>query len=744
MGFNSYGMKRHVFLLLLISCLFHVNGYAKHIVGGELFYTDLGGSNYRVTLKLYRDCTPGNTAYDSTAWVFVYRSNGTLADSIPLPFPGARQLPAAVNSCTSVTGGVCVEEAVYTAVKNLPAIPGGYTLVYQRCCRNNTILNVQNPGNTGATYMIVIPDQSLAVVNSSPHFNTFPPIFLCADASFSVDNSATDADGDSLVYSLCDAYDGASACCPVVSPQSVIGGGAGCPAICPYYPPPPPYPYVNYVSPYNGSNPMSASPAVAIDPVTGALTGKPNLIGQWVVAVCVSEYRKGKLLSVNKRDFQFNVISCTPRAITAVPVPVTFCSGDTANFQNNSLNATTYSWDFGDPASSSNTSGLITPTHIYSDTGSYVVTLICNPGTPCADTGKTAVHLYPLLAPTFVRPSPQCITGNSFQFHALGQFDGGAAYQWQFGLSAAPSSSVSQNPAGIHYLSGGTFPVSLTVTDHGCVRTYTDSVEVLNLPVMNYTLPKLDGCVPYTVSFTLPPLAPVLQPVYSWTFGDGGSSTAAAPQHTYTQSGTYNLSLLVITTQGCLDTFAFSGPLNVTVHDKPNALFHADSLSVIVKHPLVHFNMLGTGCDSATCLWVFGDGTSSNSCQDTISHTFPAVGNYPVEEILTNIYGCKDTFLIPIEVYSYFEYWIPNAFTPNGDGLNEVFRPVIEGVTDYDFLIFNRWGELLFESTNIFDGWDGTYQGRKCQEDVYIWKIVFRNEITKGRENYIGRVTLVR
>ncbi len=727
--------------LFFLFALTWVSGQAKHIVGGEIFYDYLGGNNYRITLKLYRDCTPGNTPYDSTAWIWVFNKNNILIDSLGLAFPGATQLPATINSCSAAPTTACVEEAVYTGVKTLPAGPGGYTLVYQRCCRNNTILNLLNPGSTGATYSIQIPDNATIPINSSPRYRNFPPIYLCANAQLSFDNSATDPDADSLVYSLCDAFDGASVCCPIVSSTTYPPSGAGCPATCPTGPPPPPYPFVTYIAPYSGSNPMSASPALAINPVTGLLTGTPNTIGQWVVAVCVSEYRHGVLLSTNKRDFQFNVVACVPKPVSSIPAQVSFCSGDTVHFLNTSLNATTYLWNFGD----GDTSSLFTPTHIYADSGTYHVTLICNPGTSCADTGVTTFHVYPPLHPTFIPPAPQCITGNSFNFSAGGSMPANTTFQWQFGLSAAPSSSTFQNPVGVHYLSSGTFPVILSVKANGCTTTFKDSVVVLALPVMNYVIPKLNGCAPYKASFTIPAVSAILSPVYLWTFGDSTTSNLANPSHIYADTGTYNVSLTVITTHGCLDTFHFAGPLAITVNPAPEVLFKADSLSVIAKNPTVTFTNLGHGGDSCTCIWNFGDGTTQAVCQDSITHTFPKVpGTYLVSEIYINKFGCPDTFFLSVEVYSYFEYWIPNAFTPNGDGLNDVFKPVIEGVTNYNFMIFNRWGELIFSTNDIYSGWDGTYKGSKCQEDVYVWKIEFRNEVSKSREKYIGRVTLVR
>ena len=156
--------------------------FATHIVGGEIFYDCLGSDNYRITLKLYRDCSPGiTTPYDNPATIFIFNSTGAFVDSIEVPFPGSVVLPVVLNNpCLTPPVGICVEEAIYQTIVNLPPFAGGYNITYQRCCRNNTILNLISPGNVGATYMAHIPDVSVAVCNSSPRFTNFPPIFLCA------------------------------------------------------------------------------------------------------------------------------------------------------------------------------------------------------------------------------------------------------------------------------------------------------------------------------------------------------------------------------------------------------------------------------------------------------------------------------------------------------------------------------------------------------------------------------------
>ncbi len=717
-------MVRHVLftVLLLISV---TKGFATHIVGGEIYYTCLGSNNYQITLKVYRDCLNGQAPYDNPAYVGVFNSSGTLLQTLSLSFPGSAQLPPTINNpCYSPPGGgVCVEEAIYTTTVNLPPIPGGYVLSYQRCCRNNTILNLVNPGNTGATYTIQIPDQSLAVCNSSPRYDNFPPIFICQGAPLVFDHSATDPNNDSLVYELCDPYDGASSGAPQPNPP------AG-----------PPYSFVPFLSPYSGSYPISSNPAFAIDPQTGMLTGTPNMIGQWVVAVCVKEYRNGQLLSVNKRDFQFNVLPCPLLTIASAPAQNLNCSGLTVNFQNASFNANSYHWDFGVASLQNDTSNQTSPTYTYSTPGSYLVTLICNPGTLCADTDTTTFNVYPLLQPSFVAPPGQCIVGNSFNFTAAGAFQGNGTFSWSFGANATPSTSSSQNVSNVTYSASGSYLVSLTVTENGCTKTYTDTVFVYPMPTAIFDTALLFGCVPYTVQFN--DLSIAGTPLsYFWDFGDGNTSTQASPIHTYTQVGVYTVTLIVATSNGCISSDTLIIPGMVTVNPTPTAGFGVDSISVSVFHPVINFSDVSSGGD--TCYYDFGDGTFSTDC-NLQAHTFPNYGYYTVTQYVYNNFGCPDTMRITVEVRPEFRYWIANAFTPNGDGLNDIFMPSIMGVENFTFYIFDRWGELIFESNSIYKGWDGTYKGNKCQQDTYVWKIAFNDLPTGKGHDYIGRVTLIR
>ncbi|MDW8332509.1 MAG: hypothetical protein RMK43_12740, partial [Cyclobacteriaceae bacterium] len=328
---------------------------ATHIVGGEMIYTCLGNNQYQLTLKVYRDCYNGLAAYDNPAYIFIFNSSGVIVQTLSVQFPGSDTLdnnPG--NPCLIVPPGICVEEAVYQTTVTLQPSTGGYWLVYQRCCRNGALItNLINPGSTGATYLETLPDPNVASCNNSPYFNNFPPTVICANTDFVFDHSATDPDGDSLVYSLCAPFEGASTANPQPSP---------------FNPPfPPPYGPVVFSSPYSATNPLGGSPPLSIDPVTGLMTGHPQTVGNFVVGVCAQEYRNGVLIGEHKRDFQFNVTTCTPAVLASTPPEVNNCAGYTVTFQNNSIGGNVYHWDFGVPGISNDTSNLFQPTFTFPD-----------------------------------------------------------------------------------------------------------------------------------------------------------------------------------------------------------------------------------------------------------------------------------------------------------------------------------------------------------------------------------------
>lgn len=728
-------MLKHKFILCFL-ILFSFKSFATHIVGGEIYYDCLGGNNYKITLKLYRDCYTGLASYDNPATIFLFNAAGTFVDSVEIPFPGAVTLPVTLNNpCFTPPTNVCVEEAIYETIVNLPPSTGGYNIVYQRCCRNNTILNLISAGSVGSTYMAHIPDPGIAACNNSPRYNNFPPIFLCEGLPLDFDHSATDADGDSLHYELCDPYEGLSSSCMILGAE---GAAMGCPAIAD----PPPYAFVPWQAPYNAAYPMSASPIISVDPVTGYMTGTPNMVGQWVVGVCVSEYRGGVLISVNKRDFQFNVVVCPNIPVASIPNQTLYCFGYLADFDQASLNAFTWSWDFGDPTTTSDVSTLSSPSWTYPDSGVYTVTLIINQGTMCADTSTNTFYIYPLLEPAFTLPAGECLYTNSFNFNGGGDYMGNGTFSWDFGTHATPSTVTGLDAPNIVYDTSGIFPVSFTIVENGCTETYTQNIEVYAHPQAEYGLQSPLACALQPVHFldssytTAPPLT------YYWTFGDGGNSVLQNPWHVYPAIGNYSSQLIVADVHGCLDTAYLDASL--VVNPTPTASFIVSPNDTSIFYPDVYMTNTTSSPDIIDCDMFWGDGTWYYDNCDSM-HTFTLPGTYTVMQIVENIYGCIDTAYLDVLIRPEYLFWIPNAFTPgNNDGMNDVFKPSLLGVHEYSFMIFDRWGEVIFKTSDPNEGWDGCLRGRLCTNDVFVYKINFRDDVKLDHHQFIGHVTLVR
>ena len=327
---------------------------ATHLVGGEIYYTHLGGNQYLVTLKVYRDCGPANTlgtGFDDQVYIGMWDGSGTIGFNdvltIPLTQSNVSSVPVVLgNPCGTPPPDLCIEQAIYSTTVTLPANAYGWDLMWQRCCRNPSISNLQNFGGTdnpGATFLAHVPGTSQgsdATNNSSPTFQELPPVAVCANFNFTWDHSAIDPDGDELVYSFCAPLDGGG-----------TGGGNGYDSPVPNPPATPPYNDVPYLNGYSATYPIASDPAMEIDPVTGVITGMPTQPGQYAIGICVSEYRDGELLSTTMRDFQFNVTLCDPniQSLVADQTPAQLCIGETLTLDNNSQNGTSYSWDFGVP-----------------------------------------------------------------------------------------------------------------------------------------------------------------------------------------------------------------------------------------------------------------------------------------------------------------------------------------------------------------------------------------------------------
>lgn len=701
-------------LILITSILFSFQLFASHIVGGEMYYDCLGNNQYKVTIKVYRDCNSDGAAFDNPLYLGIFNktTNARIETGI-VGYPGSQSLSVTFNNpCVTPPDDICVQEAVYIKIITLPPSADGYILSYERCCRGPGIVNLMNPAGEGLTLTTEVPGNANGVsCNSSPRFSNYPPLLVCNNDPLNFDHSATDPDGDDLVYELCTPFNGGSNADPM-----------------PYPPNLPPYSLIGWENGFTEITPFGANGPITIDPNTGQLHAAPDLIGKFVVGVCVKEYRNGVLIGSTTRDFLFTVFNCDISAaadIVAQDEMTTYnseCDGLMIQFENNSFGGTNYKWDFGVASDPNSTSTEFEPTYTFPSEGTYEVTLYLNPGWPCSDSSVQIFNVYESMEINFTAPDEQCVNGNSFDFEGEGGYGSAATFLWDFGNNANPSQGTNEDINGIVYDSPGVYPVSYTVNWNTCEETYQDTIIVHVQPIVDFTIIPSLFCAPGTVEF-LDSSTTSSNVDYVWDFGDGQSSTQADPIHTYDEPGMYDVSLEIKTKEGCIDTLTITKPNFIKVFPPPIADFSVSptitnvfETEVIITDESIdseqHFYQLSPEVDTL---------------QRNLRYHFIEGGNHKMYQVVTNEFGCKDTAYRNVFVEPQTTFYIPTAFTPDNNNFNEVFMPVILDVTNYQFEVYNRWGKKVFETDNTKQGWDGRANGKMVPDGVYIWRIKYSN-----------------
>ena len=643
-------------LVLCVLMALGLEAQATHLVGGELYYTHLGGSNYLVTLKVYRDCGPANTlgtGFDDQVYIGMWDGTGQIGDNdvltIPLTQSNVSNVPVALgNPCGTPPPDLCIEQAIYSTTVSLPATSYGWDLVWQRCCRNPSISNLQNFGGTenpGATFVAHVPGTSVssdATQNSSPVFQELPPVAVCANFDFVWDHSAIDPDGDELVYSFCAPLDGGG-----------TGGGNGANSPVPNPPATPPYQEVEYIGGFSGTYPITSDPAMAIDPVTGVITGMPTSPGQYAIGICVSEYRDGELLSTTMRDFQFNVTLCDPniQSVVAEQTPAQLCIGETITLDNGSVNGSSYAWDFGVAGITDDVSDEFEPTYTWPEPGDYWVSLVVNPGWPCADTSEALYQVWQPLDPVIVVDGFECDDGEElFTFAVEGNIDGGASMLWDFG-TGSPGLADIPNPGGISFDNADVWEIVVSVNNHGCTSdagfTWVAPPDPVALVEDQYQF-----CTGLTFDFTN--LSSNAE-AYLWDFGDGvggipsGTSTDPSPSYTFPDTGVYEISLTAAADFTCPDV----ATAEVEIQFLLEPTFTTPDPNCFDDH---FFTFSGTASSDENTVyeWDFGGATVlANTAEEQVTGLiYEEAGTYDVSltASVPGLTGCVQTFTAPVTV----------------------------------------------------------------------------------------------
>jgi len=369
--------------------------------------------------------------------------------------------------------------------------------------------------------------------------------------------------------------------------------------------------------------------------------------------------------------------------------------------------------------------------------GVYTFTYTFSDALPCEDDVADftiTVNAAPVVS-IISDPSPAVIClGESMTLTASGA-GGGGIYTWDHPMTNA----VPFTPG----LGVDTYIVIATDVN-GCVSTGTIDIEVEPLPSVVFTADTLKGCDPLLVTFTNLTLLPGVSCI--WDFGDGGSaSDCGTVTHMYTGIGDFDVTLNVQSGDICGSSATYND--YITVLKQPEAYFTSLTNPVNIEDTEVEFD--NTSLYADLWEWKFGDG-SAYSNEFEPSHVYPTDPNvtYEVRLVASNSIGCADTAYANITVDDVITFFIPNVFTPDGDDFNEEFKPVMtSGYDPYDYhmVIYNRWGEVLFESFDAAYGWDGTYgDGQMSPDGVYVWHIEFGDTITDEKHEYHGHVTILK
>lgn len=390
------------------------------------------------------------------------------------------------------------------------------------------------------------------------------------------------------------------------------------------------------------------------------------------------------------------------------------CTGGTPGY--------TYIWSNGSnniqqvvsPSSTSNFSVIVTDTNGCSSNPA-VGTVKVNPGLLALASGPDTI-----CAGNFATLLAFCSGGNGGPYN----------FSWDNGASGALI-TIAPSVSSIY---------TVTVSDGCGSPPITASVPVIVRPnpVVNFIPNPAMGCQPLEVNFKDHTDLDGIE--FYWNFGDGNSDTTRNPSHIYLDAGNYTVNHLVKTERGCLGKIVV--PSAVIVYPVPIAKFSNFPESASIYNPVISF--LDASSNSVKWEWDFGDNSGTIFYRNT-DHTYKDTGTYIVKLITTSDKGCTDTVFGRVIIKEEFAVYIPNAFTPNNDGVNDNFIALGIGVKDFEMSVYDRWGLRIYYSSDIKRGWDGRVQDSEtpCQMDVYVYKINI-SDLDGKLHNYVGRISLVR
>ena len=400
-------------------------------------------------------------------------------------------------------------------------------------------------------------------------------------------------------------------------------------------------------------------------------------------------------------------------------------------------------WDFGDGTLPDATTN---PTHLYSNYGTFTVSLVVTTNNGCKDTVTKSVIIHPLPFAHFTLIN--VCDGSPVPFTNTSTIPGGTdsvqIWKWTFGDG---NFSNTKNTSHLYASAGFNVVQLLAVSNFGCADSITKISIVNPNPVVLYTATDTLGCAPLCVNFqNASQIASGTNAHFLWTFGDGSpTSTLQTISHCYINDSVYapilfTPTLKVTSDSGCVTTISKNN--QITTYPTPKAKFVALPESTSIINPIIATKDQSTGANFWK--WNFGD-NDSTALSSPPPHTYADTGTYSIKLVVSTQYNCVDIASQTIVIEPDFTFYIPQAFSPNGDGVNDTFKGQGIFIKDFKMSIFDRWGNLIFVTDNVNTAWDGrvNHGADIAQRDVYVYTIVL-TDLKNKIHSYKGTVTLVK
>ncbi len=442
-------------------------------------------------------------------------------------------------------------------------------------------------------------------------------------------------------------------------------------------------------------------------------------------------------------DVESTIPNCpaTASSTTSITIEDAVIAGGTANpnetcinedfqFTAGGTNATNYQWSFPDGTTSTDN----TVTQSFPTAGEYMVTLIAYNEESCNKEDTTIFNVYAFdttLTANFDFVLPGACEAPGVQFNS--NLSDRLNFQWDFGDGSVVSTEYNPNHL---FPSDGSYLVKLIV-DSPCAKPdtieRTITVEQPPFVIGDIISVSENGCAPLTVNLEGEGNAVS----YLWDFGDGNTGTGTSVSHVYEQSGVYDIRFIANDPNTC--NLADTSIVTVEAFIVAIADFEARTLILEADQPL---ELTNNSQNADNYIWDFGDGQGST--EENPSHVYGADGDYKLCLTAENIGECNDSICKNVQVVPVINLGVPNAFTPNDDGLNDMlYIEGRNGITSLEFKVFNRWGELVFETTDPQVGWDGIYKGKEQEMEVYVYYLNATLVSTRTIERK-GNITLIR